>query len=78
MAVSFYTTMAAAGLIVDLAFKAIGIVPRRSGHLAAPLADFSLTYSFWLNLIALGIAAYLFIQNRRYPMDHSAHHAAPL
>jgi uncharacterized membrane protein YraQ (UPF0718 family) len=76
MAAIFYAAMAAAALIVDLVFKAIGIVPQR-GHLAAQMTTFSLNYTFWLNLIALGVAAWLFIQNRRHPMDHSAHHAAP-
>ena len=38
------------------------------------MTEFSINYTFWLNLLALALAAYLFVENRRHPMDHSAHH----
>ncbi|WP_267395776.1 MULTISPECIES: hypothetical protein [unclassified Sphingomonas] len=34
---------------------------------------FSIDYTFGLNLVALGLAVYLYIQNRCHPMDHHTH-----
>lgn len=70
MAAVFYAAIAVSALLVDLGFTAIGIVPRRAGDIQAQVSHFSLNYTFWLNLAALAIAAWLFILNRRHPMQH--------
>lgn len=75
MAAIFFTTMAAAAVIVDLAFTWLGFVPDRAVDIRDRMTDFSFNYTFWLNMIALAVASYLFIQNHRHPMDHSAHEA---
>ena len=70
----FFVTMALAALIVDLAFTALGWIPSRDINVQAEMTQFSLNYTFWLNLIFGGIAVYLFWINHRNPMDHSHHH----
>ena len=74
MAAIFFVTMAAAALLVDLGFQAAGFVPDRAVDIRARMTEFSINYTFWLNLLALALAAYLFVQNRRHPMDHGGHH----
>lgn len=69
MGVVFYATMASAALIVDLSFGWAGIVPPRAVNIQAKVTHFSLNYTFWLNLVALVVAAWLFFQNRRHPMS---------
>ena len=70
MGAVFYAAMAMAGLIVDLGFTAIGIVPRATGGIEARVTHFAIDYTFWLNLAALTLAIWLFTLNRRHPMDH--------
>ena len=70
MSAVFYAVMAIAGLIVDLGFTALGIVPRPTGGIEARVSQFEINYTFWLNLAALVLAIWLFILNRRHPMDH--------
>ena len=74
MATIFFVTMAAAALVVDLGFQATGFVPDRVVDIRARMTEFSINYTVWFNLLALALAAYLFVQNRRHPMDHGAHH----
>jgi uncharacterized membrane protein YraQ (UPF0718 family) len=74
--VIFFVTMVLAGIIVELIFRAAGIVPQPP---AAPAgasmaAHFALDYTFWLNLSFGGIAAYFFTLNARHPAQrHSCH-----
>ena len=70
MAAVFYAAMAVSGLIVDLGFTAIGIVPRATGGIEARVTHFAINYTFWLNLAALALAIWLFVLNRRHPMNH--------
>ena len=74
MATIFFVTMAAAALIVDLGFGWLGFVPGHATDIRTQMTSFSINYTFWLNLAALGVALYLFVLNRRNPMD-DAHHA---
>lgn len=67
MGAVFYAAMAVAALLVDLAFTALGIVPP-AGQLSVQLTHVGLNYTFWLNLIALGVAGWLVVLNRRHPM----------
>lgn len=60
--ITFYTTMAAAGLIVDLVFKAVGLVPTGARHAKVTEAGVSLNYTTVLNLIFLALAAALVVR----------------
>ena len=66
--------MAAAAIVMDLAFRALHLVPTRP--LSSPVLEptFSLNYTFWLNLIFGALALYLWSVNRRNPMEHGCHH----
>jgi uncharacterized membrane protein YraQ (UPF0718 family) len=57
--VTFYATMAAAGLIVDLIFKASGLEPTGMRHAKVTEAGVSLNYTTVLNIIFLAFAAVL-------------------
>jgi uncharacterized protein len=56
---TFYATMAAAGLIVDLIFKLIGLEPTGARHAKITEAGVSLNYTTVLNIIFLAFAAVL-------------------
>ena len=73
----FFVTMAAAALVMDLAFSALGLVPTPNENIRAQITDFSLNYTFWLNLVFGVLAVYLFWVSHKHPMDHghAGHHA---
>ena len=60
--VTFYVTMAAAGLIVDLIFKALGLIPMGPRHAKVVQAGVSLDYTTGLNVILLALAAVLVLR----------------
>jgi uncharacterized protein len=70
----FYATMAAAAIVMDLAFRALHLVPAHP--LSSPVLEpaFSFNYTFWLNLIFGALALWLWSVNRRNPMEHGCHH----
>ena len=57
--VTFYATMAAAGLIVDLTFRVIGLEPTGARHANVTNAGVSWNYTTVLNIIFLLLAAVL-------------------
>jgi uncharacterized membrane protein YraQ (UPF0718 family) len=57
--VTFYLTMAAAGLIVDLIFSAVGLVPTGARHANVTPASVSFDYTTALNIVFLVFAAAL-------------------
>jgi uncharacterized protein len=57
--VAFYVTMAAAGLIVDLIFTAIGLVPTGPRHANVTKAGVSWNYTTVLNIVFLLLAVVL-------------------
>jgi uncharacterized membrane protein YraQ (UPF0718 family) len=57
--ITFYATMAAAGLLVDLIFQAIGLEPTGARHAKVTEAGVSLNYTTVLNVIFLACAAVL-------------------
>ena len=59
---TFYPTMAAAGLIVDLIFKALGLVPTGARHAKVTDAGVSWNYTSVLNIIFLLLAAALIVR----------------
>jgi len=72
----FYATMVIAGIVMDVAFGALGwIPPHRAGAVAA-MTHVSIDYTFWLNLLATASAAALMLLARRQPApaSHCAHH----
>ena len=72
----FFATMMLSGLLMDLAFTALGLVPASDHNIRAEMTHFSLNYTFWLNLVFGAVAAYLIVQARRHPIDHGhMHHA---
>ena len=74
IAVLFFVTMAVSALVLDLAFSALGLVPSHDTDVRAQLTDFSLNYTFWLDLAFGALALYLFWLNGRHPVNHG-HHA---
>jgi uncharacterized membrane protein YraQ (UPF0718 family) len=56
--VTFYAAMAAAGLVIDLLFRALGLVPEARNALVAG-ASIELNYTTVLNVIFLLLAAVL-------------------
>jgi uncharacterized membrane protein YraQ (UPF0718 family) len=56
-----YVAMAAAGLIVELLFRAAGLVPA-ARHAIVPEAHISLNYTTVLNVVCLGLAAALVLR----------------
>ena len=85
---TFYATMAAAGLIVDLIFKAIGLEPTGPRHARVTEAGVSLNYTTVLNIIFLAFAVVLvtryflkgggiaMLRMMNKPMDEPHDHAA--
>ena len=72
----FYATMVVSALLMDAAFSALGLVPQSRPNMHAAMVQFSVNYTFWLNLVFAGIALALFVVARRQPMkmSHCAHH----
>src|SRR5205807_9590193 len=85
---TFYATMAAAGLIVDLIFKAAGLVATGARHAKVTDAGVRLNYTTVLNVIFLVLAvvliaryfrkggglAMLRMMNRPVPAEHHQSH----
>jgi uncharacterized membrane protein YraQ (UPF0718 family) len=70
IAATFYTTMVISALIMDLAFSALGWIPRRRPNMQAEMMHVSLNYTFWLNIAFALMAVGLFVLSRRQPMSH--------
>jgi hypothetical protein len=66
--------MVLAGLIMDLAFTAAGLVPEPNQNIRAELTTFSFNYAFWLNLAFGALAAYFVWVNWKHPMDPGHRH----
>jgi uncharacterized protein len=60
--VTFYATMAAAGLIVDLIFKVVGLEPTGGRHANVTNAGVSWNYTTVLNIVFLLLAAVLLVR----------------
>ncbi len=71
IAAVFYATMVLAALVMDVAFGALGWIPHARPDVRAEMVQFSVNYTFWLN-IAFGLmAAWLFTVSRSQPAPHS-------
>ncbi|SIO65558.1 hypothetical protein SAMN05443247_10659 [Bradyrhizobium erythrophlei] len=68
--VTFYVSMAAAALLVDLLFAALGLIPQQRNALVVE-ATIAWNYTTWLNIAFLALAAYLvwrFVRTGGVPM----------
>jgi len=65
----FYATMVASAIVMELAFRALHLVPAHT-DVRATVTHFSLDYTFWLNLIFGAVAIWLFTLAKRRPMEH--------
>jgi uncharacterized protein len=72
--VVFYITMVLAAIVMDLAFRALHLVPEHPAFSPVTQPVFSINYTFWLNLAFGALALWLWNVNRRNPMDHGCHH----
>ena len=73
IAAVFYATMVLASLLMDLVFTWAGLVPANNTGLRAHVTDFSLNYTFWLNLLFGALALFFVILNHRHPMAMHGH-----
>jgi uncharacterized protein len=77
----FYASMVLSALIMDLAFNALGWIPRHHATVTAAMVHVSVNYTFWLNLVFGLIALALVILAKRNPMQmhhrHSCGHHGP-
>jgi uncharacterized membrane protein YraQ (UPF0718 family) len=77
IAAVFFVTMVLAALVMDAAFHALHLVPRPNPNLRVQLTSFAIDATFWLNLVFGALALWLFVVDRRHPMEHhGAHHEA--
>jgi uncharacterized membrane protein YraQ (UPF0718 family) len=68
--VTFYVSMAAAALLVELVFAALGLIPQQRNALVVE-ASIAWDYTTWLNIAFLALAAYLvwrFVRTGGVPM----------
>jgi len=68
-----YASMVLAAILMDLAFNALHLVPVRDANVRVHLTQFSLNYTFYLNVGALALASWLWWLDRRHPMEHHCH-----
>jgi YHS domain-containing protein len=64
----FFVTMAASGFLMEELFGALDIIPQVVESQSATEQEyFSLDYTFWLNLLAIGLSAFLYWTYRTKP-----------
>ena len=71
IAAVFYVTMGASAIAVDVAFRALHIVPPTAPP--AMRMHFAFDYTFWLDVAFGALALWLAVVNRRNPMEHGCH-----
>ncbi|MFS0771116.1 permease [Sphingomonas sp. 1P08PE] len=74
MGAIFFATMAIAALVMETAFALLDLVPDRSMSIRDRVTDFSLNYTFWLNMVALVVVAWLAVVNKRHSMNREHAH----
>ena len=65
--------MAASALVMDRAFNALHLVPIPNPNAVRMISQFSIDYTFWLNLLFGAIAVWFVVLDRRNPMGHACH-----
>jgi uncharacterized membrane protein YraQ (UPF0718 family) len=71
LAAIFSVAAVVAGIVVHVLFAVLGVLPQ-GGRDVEELAAFAIDYTFWLNLIALAVAAGLVVLARREPARAAA------
>ncbi len=74
MAATLYVSMAAAALIVGGTFELTGLAPQPIARPHAVAPTFAFDYTFYLNVVAALLAAWLFWKTRSSSMSHHDHH----
>ena len=54
----FYVTMVITGIVMDLIFTSLGLVPHHRSDMRVAVTHFAINYTFWLNLVFAAIAVY--------------------
>jgi uncharacterized membrane protein YraQ (UPF0718 family) len=72
----FFATMFLSGLLMDMVFTTLGLVPPPNPDIRTQMTHFSLNYTFWLNIVFGALAAWFLLLNHRNPMQmhHHAEH----
>lgn len=71
--VIFFATMFLSGLLMDIVFTALGLVPSPNPDIRTQMTHFSLNYTFWLNIVFGALVAWFWLLNRRNPMHMHLH-----
>ncbi|MBC5829103.1 MAG: permease [Candidatus Eremiobacteraeota bacterium] len=71
----FFVTMTLTGVVMGSIFGAFHAIPTSNLHVRSSMVMFSLNYTFWLNALFGGLAAYAWYLNRKHPMAHGCHKA---
>ena len=73
----FFTTMALAAIVMDVAFTGLGLVPVRDPNIKAEMTTFAIDYMLWLNIAFGALALWLFrgAAKAPAPAHHCEHHA---
>ena len=69
----FFTTMVLSAVVMDGAFSALHLVPQPNPNIRHDLTMFAFNYTFFLNVVFGALALYLWLLNRRNPMEHACH-----
>ena len=67
-----YVSIVATALILDGAFGLLDVTPE-SGRVMEEVSRFAVDYTFWLNLIGVGLAVLLVWLNRRFQARQEGH-----
>ena len=67
----FYVTMVLAGIVMDVAFTSLGLVPQSNLNIRAEVMHFDFNYTFWLNLVFGAVAVYLMWLASQKPMKRT-------
>jgi len=73
IAAVMYVSIVATALILSYSFEALGITPE-SGRKVEDVAQFSLDYTFYMNLVFIAVAASLVWLHRRHRREADMHH----
>ncbi len=72
--VIFFVTMVLTGIIVDLIFSSLNLIPSQQTSITNQLTNFDFNYTFWLNLIFGSLAGYFIYLSKKNTNDHAHHH----
>jgi uncharacterized membrane protein YraQ (UPF0718 family) len=70
----FYAAMVVSALVMDLAWGAMGWIPRHRPFAPAEMGHFAINYTFWLNLVFALVALALVVLAKRNPMQMQRAH----